>query len=104
MSRCPGCGGIIGRDCFNPTECVNIGHAIEEDHLQRRERDFEGELVRLNALYAAQSSSLQALESIAERIARSLHAVLYEEQLIQEDVIQASERLTAYQTWKENKK
>jgi hypothetical protein len=24
MSSCPGCGGVIGRDCFNPEECAWI--------------------------------------------------------------------------------
>jgi hypothetical protein len=24
MSTCPSCGGIIGRDCFNPEECAWI--------------------------------------------------------------------------------
>jgi len=26
MSRCNGCGGVIGRDCFNPSECLEIAH------------------------------------------------------------------------------
>lgn len=24
MSRCPTCGGVLGRDCFNPIECAQI--------------------------------------------------------------------------------
>lgn len=24
MSACPACGGLIGRDCFNPQECMEI--------------------------------------------------------------------------------
>lgn len=24
MSNCPGCGGIVGRDCWNPQECAWI--------------------------------------------------------------------------------
>ena len=24
MSHCPSCGGILGRDCFNPAECAEI--------------------------------------------------------------------------------
>ncbi len=24
MSLCPSCGGVLGRDCYNPTECAQI--------------------------------------------------------------------------------
>lgn len=27
MSTCPHCGGLLGRDCFNPQECGEIAHA-----------------------------------------------------------------------------
>jgi hypothetical protein len=26
MSHCTSCGGVIGRDCFNPVECAQITH------------------------------------------------------------------------------
>lgn len=29
MSVCPGCGGVVGRDCFNPVECEEIGRRQE---------------------------------------------------------------------------
>jgi len=30
MARaCPSCGGIVGRDCFNPMECAIITHREE---------------------------------------------------------------------------
>lgn len=28
MSICHGCGGIIGRDCFNPIECEQITRSM----------------------------------------------------------------------------
>ena len=31
MRHCQGCGGILGRDCFNEQECVWIGQSIEQD-------------------------------------------------------------------------
>ena len=34
---CPGCGGIIGQDCFNPTECL----WISEQQLMQQERDAQ---------------------------------------------------------------
>lgn len=30
MSVCQSCGGIIGRDCFNPQECAEITHAMNQ--------------------------------------------------------------------------
>lgn len=30
MSKtCGGCGGVVGRDCFNPIECMYISYSIE---------------------------------------------------------------------------
>jgi len=37
MRTCPGCGGVVGRDCFNPVECVDISNRIQEDNLRRLE-------------------------------------------------------------------
>lgn len=28
MSRCQGCGGVVGRDCFNPVECLQIAQSM----------------------------------------------------------------------------
>lgn len=27
--RCPGCGGVLGRDCWNPQECEWISRDME---------------------------------------------------------------------------
>lgn len=27
--RCPSCGGVIGRDCFNPVECAWITQSMD---------------------------------------------------------------------------
>lgn len=35
MDHCFGCGGIIGRDCYNPAECVEISHRIDSDNEQQ---------------------------------------------------------------------
>lgn len=29
MRSCPSCGGIIGRDCFNPIECAQITASMD---------------------------------------------------------------------------
>jgi hypothetical protein len=35
--RCSGCGGTLGRDCFNEAECVEISRQRESDY-----REMEG--------------------------------------------------------------
>ena len=32
MATCNGCGGTVGRDCFNPQECEWISRDIEARH------------------------------------------------------------------------
>lgn len=32
MNRCPSCGGIIGKDCFNPVECAAISERMAQYH------------------------------------------------------------------------
>jgi hypothetical protein len=39
MATCNGCGGIIGRDCFNPQECEWISRSMEIDHAVKQEKD-----------------------------------------------------------------
>jgi len=34
MSNCPSCGGVINRDCFNPTECAQISLQSDEYEIQ----------------------------------------------------------------------
>lgn len=39
--NCPSCGGVIGRDCFNPRECAMIEHQMESDQRQRQDQALE---------------------------------------------------------------
>lgn len=51
MTTCPSCGGIIGRDCFNPSECA----AITQDMAARasvRENDNSAYVSLLCAIVA----------------------------------------------------
>jgi dihydrodipicolinate synthase/N-acetylneuraminate lyase len=34
MSMCHGCGGAIGRDCFNPQECEEITRSMANQYSQ----------------------------------------------------------------------
>lgn len=33
MATCNGCGGVVGRDCYNPQECEWISRDIEARHM-----------------------------------------------------------------------
>lgn len=33
---CNGCGGVVGRDCFNPVECEWIGQQMDADDNYKR--------------------------------------------------------------------
>ena len=35
---CNGCGGVVGRDCFNPVECEWISHSMDMEEAVERER------------------------------------------------------------------
>jgi hypothetical protein len=43
MSRCNSCGGIIGKDCFNPVECAYISEQQatqhDKDHYMQGRKD-----------------------------------------------------------------
>lgn len=31
MATCDSCGGVLGRDCFNPQECAEITRQMDEN-------------------------------------------------------------------------
>lgn len=33
---CQSCGGVVGRDCFNPTECAEITRQMHEHYAEDR--------------------------------------------------------------------
>jgi hypothetical protein len=37
MAHCPSCGGILGRDCFNPIECADISNRMNGYEIQELE-------------------------------------------------------------------
>lgn len=32
MRICRGCGGVLGRDCWNEADCVQISNSLEQDN------------------------------------------------------------------------
>lgn len=59
MNRCPGCGGVVGRDCFNPVECQQISIS------QQQYAVYDS----YQALQTAQSLEAQVQE-LQQRVAR----------------------------------
>lgn len=43
MARCNGCGGILGRDCFNARECEWIAQQQEQDEQNRHEQEMQAQ-------------------------------------------------------------
>ncbi len=37
--NCQGCGGVVGRDCYNPTECVQINN--QQDNYDVNELQYK---------------------------------------------------------------
>ena len=67
MTICNGCGGVVGRDCFNQSECEWIARDMEqrataEAIAEPIERDIESLLRRVNALEA----KLKRIESMVD--------------------------------------
>jgi hypothetical protein len=45
MSTCRACGGVIGRDCFNPQECEWITESMQRESEQQGMRDIAAAVV-----------------------------------------------------------
>lgn len=66
MARCPSCGGILGRDCFNPVDCAMISERQAQEH----DRDHYGEGYNqgLHEGYLQATPELEALKAEVERL------------------------------------
>lgn len=72
---CPACNGIVGRDCFNPEECM----AITQDQAARF-RDQNDAECRLDQCEAALDQARAAIAELEERVSQ-MNAVLGEVRL-----------------------
>jgi hypothetical protein len=62
MNRCPSCGGVIGRDCFNPVECAAIS-----SHNNSRDSYREGFSERYRQAKSESSCEIgKAIEWVSE--------------------------------------
>jgi len=56
MSVCQSCGGVIGRDCYNPQECMAITQDMANRYQQQGDSrqyasHLEGQIVRMNDVF-----------------------------------------------------
>jgi len=58
VSTCHGCGGVVGRDCYNPVECEMIAREMQHQH---------DEATALTPEEASTLASLRAGEMVAVR-------------------------------------
>lgn len=58
MATCQGCGGIIGRDCFNPTECLWISQQQQQDNGEQ----YRNEIWELKNELSIRERHINALE------------------------------------------
>jgi hypothetical protein len=69
MSICQSCGGVIGRDCFNPAECMEITRAQAECY--QSQGDVQGELAHLRE----RVKELEAKAAIVDWIEANVDAI-----------------------------
>lgn len=83
MRHCPSCGGIVGRDCFNPVECAQISEQQATQHDQDHYRIGFHEGYKQGYAEATQSPcpDLEREKAKAKELVSTIESVL----LIQEN-------------------
>jgi len=71
MSWCNGCGGLVGRDCFNPQECEWITQQMNNDAAA----DVDQLKAQLCELEKQREADLKRIEELRELLNRSLEYV-----------------------------
>lgn len=100
VSHCNGCGGIVGRDCYNPQECELIAqdmqyHAAAESAREAVDMEVRYELDLLRQYEKDTRSELAALRKIAES-ARFTSKLLKEHYISGHAPAQLAEALAEY--------
>jgi hypothetical protein len=79
MATCNGCGGIVGRDCYNPQECEWISRdqqarAMAREYAQpesERIGALEAEVAEMRAIIATQFAAQQTRDDVVEAAAKA---------------------------------
>ncbi len=65
MKTCKSCGGVLGLDCFNETECMYISQQ-QELHRDRDNQDMSLEIDRLKSINAELVEALKLAKQTIE--------------------------------------
>lgn len=74
MSNCNGCGGVIGRDCYNPQECQEItSQMIQNIHQGDAHNDgYQAATSHYQPLLDAKDAEIAALKALLEQAREAL--------------------------------
>jgi hypothetical protein len=72
MSACHGCGGVVGRDCFNPIECQMIAREME---WQRDQQDMQTAAEAIAAVQAERDAALAEVARLKEAERNNWHRI-----------------------------
>ncbi|HEY3526166.1 MAG TPA: hypothetical protein VGK47_08215 [Nitrososphaeraceae archaeon] len=70
MRTCPSCGGVLGRDCFNPADCAQISASIagnNSNDLQQLQHRFE-KLLQILKRKGIDVSELETAPELPEKV------------------------------------
>lgn len=68
---CHGCGGVVGRDCFNPQECEQITRSLANQALTDTQR-YGGSPEEILNLLNEKDDKIEELEIKADSLTREL--------------------------------
>lgn len=63
MRLCQGCGGVLGRDCFNEMDCISISHQSQSSFEYRIEV-LEQTVFKLIAMLKKHNIDFEVIERI----------------------------------------
>lgn len=67
MRICQGCGGVLGRDCFNEMECISISNS-QRSSLEYRVEVLEQTVFKLIAMLKKHNIDFGEIESIPIKV------------------------------------
>ena len=67
MRICQGCGGVLGRDCFNEMECISISHS-QQSNIEYRIKVLEETVFKLIAMLKKHNIDFGEIERVPIRV------------------------------------
>ena len=67
MRICQGCGGVLGRDCFNEMECISISHS-QQSNLEYRIEVLEKTVFKLIGMLKNHNINFDEIEEVPKMV------------------------------------